>query len=476
MLQVSAGFNSFPGFYFPVSSLLRSIVPSFHRPAGIPTTTMDGPSSSAATPSSITHGAHDKSRSFLPAVCLAGVLDYMWYGDVRQCMLAGKVMAVEAAKNVATLNITKASELDVAAARRFENASEVNVLSLVSRLNLAELTEEEKEDYDSMDLISQMFFRPQEISIDTVAQVVPFLSSLPKLMCVFVSGLCEHRSGEVPTEMVYSFSEYNKYEHAVRPRDHGKVFATLVKSFTGGFRSRSLKQNLVLKGIDTHQLPCVRDRILSAQSDGDLNTRSPCYCCLGAISSFPLCFVMRSIQDPKAFCLPIKERVSAVLGRIRGDETAFRSEAGFGMLLGYMDNIIPTVEWLSGESDTDKAFAREMKSQGALVGFYNKRDDCYIKWARPSSPSGNAFQDLIVLMHGLRGAVKDIPRSSILQVDAFSQCDLDKTVYDRQTFEAIVATGLNLNPSDYIIIDAEKEPALQRPQGHELPLRIVGGV
>ena len=49
------------------------------------------------------------SPAYLPAPCLAAVLSFMRYADVRQCMLAGKMMAVEAARHVETLNITKAS-------------------------------------------------------------------------------------------------------------------------------------------------------------------------------------------------------------------------------------------------------------------------------------------------------------------------------------------------------------------------------
>ena len=114
----------------------------------------------------------DDSPAHLPAPCLAAVLNFMWYTDVRQCMLAGKMMAVEAARHVETLNITKASELVVPAARRFGNASEVNVLCLVS-----EIDEDDEENTDD------------QISMDTVARVIPFLASFPSLARVFLGGL-----------------------------------------------------------------------------------------------------------------------------------------------------------------------------------------------------------------------------------------------------------------------------------------------
>ena len=96
----------------------------------------------------------------------------MWYTDVRQCMLAGKMMAVEAARHVETLNITKASELVVPAARRFGNASGVNVLCLVSEMD--------EEDEDNSD---------DQISMDAVRRVVPFLTSIPNLEHVYLGGL-----------------------------------------------------------------------------------------------------------------------------------------------------------------------------------------------------------------------------------------------------------------------------------------------
>ena len=73
------------------------------------------------------------SPPHLPAPCLAAVLNFMEYGNVRRCLLAGKAMAVDAARHVETLNVMRTSELVPSAARRFVNVSEVNILSLVTR-------------------------------------------------------------------------------------------------------------------------------------------------------------------------------------------------------------------------------------------------------------------------------------------------------------------------------------------------------
>ena len=68
----------------------------------------------------------------LPASCLALILNFLEYGDVRRCLLAGKIMAVDAARHVEVLNIMNALELVPSAARRFANVSEINILSLVT--------------------------------------------------------------------------------------------------------------------------------------------------------------------------------------------------------------------------------------------------------------------------------------------------------------------------------------------------------
>ena len=89
----------------------------------------------SATDGARKSGPDADSQAHLPSTCLAAVLNFMRYTDVRQCMLAGKMMAVEAARHVETLNITKASELVVPAARRFGNVTTVNVLCLISEIS-----------------------------------------------------------------------------------------------------------------------------------------------------------------------------------------------------------------------------------------------------------------------------------------------------------------------------------------------------
>ena len=67
----------------------------------------------------------------LPAPVWGRVLDYMPYQEVRSTLLICKAIANEAVRYVLTLNIVRDCELDIPAARRFQNVEEVNVLCLI---------------------------------------------------------------------------------------------------------------------------------------------------------------------------------------------------------------------------------------------------------------------------------------------------------------------------------------------------------
>jgi len=171
----------------------------------------------------------DDSPAHLPATCLAAVLGFMWYTDVRQCMLAGKMMAVESARHVETLNIVKASELDAPSARRFRNVSEVNVLCLVSEAHAE----------DNPDAWMQM-------CTDAAMRVVPFLSSIPNLERVFLGGQFGRRASN--GEVVWHRMVYSAPGCAAQ-RDHQAVFEDLVQSIAGAFTSGTLSQSLDVSGI-----------------------------------------------------------------------------------------------------------------------------------------------------------------------------------------------------------------------------------
>ena len=373
------------------------------------------------------------SPAHLPATCLAAVLNFMWYTDVRQCMLAGKMMAVESARHVETLNIVKASELDAPSARRFRNVSEVNVLCLVSRK------------------------RYYKISSDAVMRVVPFLSSIPNLDRVFLGGLfsCSRNNGNVVWHpMVYS-------EHGcVAPREHQAVFKALVKNIVGGFKSRTLSQSLDVSGIlggeEVTQLECA---VLDERPD------RPCQVCRHVLSSFPLHLLLKTSSPWKSdyfcfLCVSEVDSIRAMLGR-DGADAALRSNDGVYMLSSCLQYAIPEMRWQSSKSDVDDAFVKKMTDQGAACA--SDPDTFYMFWCESTSTSFTDFLDLIKSSSKLQDVIKSIPRSSFLE--EVGPHGPGKAIFARQVFELLLEAGLNLDASDYVIVDPEKEPALARGRG-----------
>ena len=385
----------------------------------------------------------DDSSALLPAPCLAAVLNFMRYADVRQCMLAGKMMAVEAAGHVETLNITKASELDAPSARRFRNASEVNVLCLIS-----EVDEEDENNHED------------QISMEAVTRVVPFLSSIPSLERVYVGGV--YLDGSVVGTEVWERYLYSNDE-CDAPREHQTIFNALVQNIIGGFQSRTLTQNLELDGILKYrQFECAGN--LGEDPD------NPCRFCRHILSSFPLHLLLRPISNDEVFCVSRADCIRAILHR-DGAEALLRSDDGTKMLLRSLIDEIPQVVWRSSKSEVEEAFVEKMCDQGAKYS-YVQPGTVVIKWQGKVaiSKSFTDFLDLVKSSSLLKDAIKGIPRSSLVEPRSFErgggggyQEGGQKTVFARQIFENLLEAGLQLDASDFIILDPEKELALSVP-------------
>ena len=328
------------------------------------------------------------SPAFLPATCLAAVLNFMWYTDVRQCLLAGKMMAVEAAGHVETLNITKASELVAPSACRFRNASKVNILCLVSEME-REDDEDDEEDGNHP---------PDQISMDTVARVVPFLSSIPKLERVYFGGLY------LESEVVWGQYYYNA-DACEAPRGHHAIFNALVQNVIGGFQSRTLSQSLELNGIlEFGQLECA-----SREDDPD----HPCQLCHHILSSFPLHLLLNPMASYGTFCIPHVDRIPAMIHR-DGADAILRSNDGAEMLLGCLMNALSSIlikVEKSSKSEDDEAFTKKMKAQGA---------SCHPSgiWLYGRAAFSKSFKDFLYLVKStplLQDVMKGIPKSRLLE-------------------------------------------------------------
>ena len=191
----------------------------------------DGESSSLLSARKLKVATAATTSAHLPASCLAAILNFMEYAEVRRCLLAGKIMAVDAARHVETLNIMNASELVPSAARRFANVTDINILSLVTP------TEDEG-------------IR----SVGTATRSVVFLTTFPKLKCAFLGGIVREPDVEEWTKFSYD------HGYCTAPKDHLSVFRGLVEHLCGAFQSRSLSPSLHLEGgFERDQLACDED-------------------------------------------------------------------------------------------------------------------------------------------------------------------------------------------------------------------------
>ena len=134
------------------------------------------------------------------------------------------------------------------------------------------------------------------------------------------------------------------------------------------------------------------------------------------------------------------------------------------MLLGCLKAVMPTLTLLSS-SDVDEAFFKRMRDQG---GAFLYPGVISIRWDHNdyNRKKLNDFLDLIKSSPLLEDVIISIPRSKILESHPFKSCDAEvgKIVFAHQVFEALLEVGLQLNASDYIIVDPENEPAVNQQQ------------
>ena len=378
--------------------------------------------------SAATAATADDSPTHLPAPCLAAVLNFMWYADVRQCMLAGKMMAVEAARHVETLNITKASELVVPAARRFTNVSEVNVMCLLD------------DEYGA-------------ICTKSATQAIPFLSSFPNLLYISFGGMYIEETGR--NNVVWRCYDYD-VENCPRPEDHQVIFRSLIEHLCGAFRSKSLRSDLEKIGLVVdYQLDC---SLLGEREDSE----RPCRCCRNIVSSFPFEPIFDSFSSTHALCLPKAELLKMMLGRNEGI-AALRSDAGRRALIELFEHILPQNFLYLDNNRFEKEFAKKLKNLGA-----KSRNKSGFYFYRSIDETDRDFNEVIALAKSsmtLRNAIEDIPRSKLLLLWPFkpSTEERGRTMYSRQTFDTLVQAGLNLSAKDYILVDVKKEhPAVKK--------------
>ena len=208
-----------------------------------------------------TSSASDEGTPTLPPAVWGHVLDYLLYGEVRQAILVNKAMANEASKYVQDIHITEPCQLDVVAARRFSSVVFVEIKCLVSWPDLDTCV----------------------LSPETATNLVPFLSSFPKLDKFFIAD--------------YDAREVNgEFRQGYCPRycityDHEMIMRDLTKSFCAAFRSRALSPKLsFLGGLSPHYSRTHKCRHTVAVEG------SSCDLCREILLTFPPSFVSKLLR------------------------------------------------------------------------------------------------------------------------------------------------------------------------------------
>ena len=285
------------------------------------------------------------AAAHLPASCLAAVLNFMEYAEVRRCLLAGKIMAVDAAKHVETLNIMNASELVPSAARRFANVTEINILSLVTP------TETGGNDI---------------LSAGTATRSVFFLTIFPKLKHAFLGGRFWDAHIEQWSRILYTAA------HVHEPKDHLIVFRGLVDQFCGAFQSRSLNPSLHLEGVfEKSQLDC--DEI---EREDD----NRCRCCWNIVTSFPLDLVLEKIPQRfgSGLCLSYSEQIEALASR-HDKPLLFQPQAVIKCFLTMINNMFTFGHLFSRRDGGRKnSFIERINSQGGRIQTVENTPGIYV--------------------------------------------------------------------------------------------------
>ena len=399
--------------------------------------------------------ATTSASAHLPASCLAAILNFMEYGEVRRCLLAGKMMAVEAARYVETLSIMNASELVPSAARRFANVTEVNILSLTTAVRA-------DEDGDEAEDI---------LSAATATRSVLFLTSFPKLERAFLGGIFPTVTfrrrvfSKVFSKIPYHCSDCHE------PKDHLSVFRGLVDQLCGAFRSRSLSPSLHLEGfIEDKQWGC------------DVEEREDdhgCRLCRNVVTSFPLDLVLKKIPTFYCgLCLNRSERIEALATR-HDNPLRFQPQAitkCFLAMAGEMSFVIN----MSSHPDRNEGYLTVSKSGKTIVqSSFIERIESFIE--RIESQGGRHVIDEwsnrvyfnaipVKDMEDLKkfaNAIGPSVMNSITKRELLSALDLKATndgkkhLLARQTFESLVELGFDLASKDFVLIDPLNEVVLE---------------
>lgn len=242
-------------------------------------------SKSAAAPAE-PDGEDDEKDLHLPAPVWGSILNYLPYKDVRTSLLVCKTIANDAVNYVQTLNIFRGSELCIRASqKRFApNATSVNIYCFLDTSS------------STRDTLAQ----------ECMWQIVPFLSSFPKLKNVYLGGYDQQRGFSI---------DYYCYSAAFGGVDEEEalLYLNFVDSLLGAFQAGALPSNLKsLEGVMVSYRmlrPCKRRRE---------SPDKPCFRCRRICQFMPL--NSNAMAQQRELCVSLFDRFAIFNSRPGGDK------------------------------------------------------------------------------------------------------------------------------------------------------------
>ena len=361
----------------------------------------------------------------LPAVVWGNVLNYMPYEDVRSTLLVGKLISVEAAKYVQTLNIMKSTQMVGPPARRFPNVTEVNIFCL---------------------LIHKVAKTPQEFSFacklssDTAVRTVPFVSMFTKLKRLFVGGRNIFPAGYDYREDMWFPARPMRIWYVpgsdISPDNHEVIFQSLVMAFCGAFKTRNISMGIAsMDGIsEGNSRPC-RGR--------KENPAKPCTFCRNISQHFPFVDV-----DKSNMCLSLLECYKIILSRPGGRK--FIDKVAREKIMDIVEYKMDSF-YIKKESGAGKEFIERMAK--------GKNDEDSFLWKYVSYMNKNTFTKLDELIEATGVYPKTLDEEYVLKrIRSFTW--KTKTLA-KSTFDGLVSRGFALGAELPVIVDETKEPALK---------------
>lgn len=435
---------------------------------------------SSSSTTSVDHSIARPTVSQIPPVAWGRVMDFLPYADVRRAMATGKLLAVEAPPYVRVLSTFNANELNVRAARRFNQVSEVNIYSLI-QLNEWKHFYTPQEDGAEEEVYN--YGEWTSYCHETSLRVVPFLTSFSRLKRCFVGGndqwtrfyLAEeflHDDGELKfkedqpgyvienklTKRWSSKNDINRlnihdmYEHD-KPEDiktydnYEESYKQMLVAFTNAFRTMALPADLELFGVLE---PTQKEDARWYECDKD------CSLCREICNYFPLATVIALTPRPDAdkyignCCLSDSDRYDIVRSRPGGREIIKMAVYGTlcKLLFQFSSHRISGHRFSGPFLDDVEDFADRMVIRGAR----GPKHVCYLP--------DQVIRRVTALV---KGGCPVPSRKEVLDILGKRREKYNlrgKQMLIKSTFDRLVALGLPIGEADFIVVDKTNEPAL----------------